>query len=225
LKNKLIAVVITSALLVSLPSAAIAGPVSTPASHIEVTSAKKASISDARNLYKALYFGVGPAAESFDSALDDSAYTAFRDMVQEVGPDNKAIDALVSKVEAASPGSLKKWHKELTSGDVLRVEAAFVSGTQNLSDVVAADVQQQKQQQASVMKADPETANPTAAVPVFAVWVAVVSVAGAVHALTAAVQNNVAWTQNAFWASPADGGGTLESEKGIVELTETLQAF
>jgi hypothetical protein len=57
------------------------------------------------------------------------------------------------------------------------------------------------------------------------VWVAVVSAAGAVHALTAAVQMNVAWTQNAFWSANVTSGEALSTEKGVVSLTDSLSAY
>lgn len=222
MRNKFLTLFATTALVVALPATAIAGPVSAPTSQIQQSSTSSTSINEARDLFKAVYFGVGPSAEQFERSLDDAAYTNFRTMVEEVGPDMVAVDDVIDKVETLSPNVLTKWHVEMTSGDVLRVEAAFGNGAQKLESVVSAQAETQLE---AATQADPEMANPRAAVPVFALWVAVVSAAGAVHAMAVAVQANVAWTQNAFWSMSSTGDGTLQSEKGIVALTETLHSF
>lgn len=226
-KNKIITMATAAALAVVFPSTAAVATGWTPTTSTSTTEQSTGS-TDGRELFGALYFGTGALAAELEGELDDASYTAFRDSVAEQGTDLTAIDTILDDLQASDAAYFDDFAREMTSGDVLRVEAAFSASAGDL----AASVDEASVVDASVVdasaaerKADPGMANPQAAVPVFAVWVAVVSAAGAVHALTAAVQMNVAWTQNAFWSANVTSGEALSTEKGVVSLTDSLSAY
>jgi len=221
-KKKIITVTTAAALAVVLPSTAAVATGWTPAT--SPSAGHHDTVTDGRELFGALYFGTGALADELDGELDDASYSAFRTSVAEQGTDVDAIDAILDDLQASDPAYYDDFAREMTSGDVLRVEAAFAASAGDLAESVdeAAVVDASS---SAERKADPSMANPQAAVPVFAVWVAVVSAAGAVHALTAAVQMNVAWTQNAFWSANVTSGEALSTEKGVVSLTDNLSAY
>jgi SdpC family antimicrobial peptide len=221
-KNKIITVATAAALAVVLPSTAAVATGWAPTSSTSTTEQSTES-TDGRELFGALYFGTGALAAELEGELDDASYTAFRDSVAEQGTDLTAIDTILDDLQASDAAYFDDFAREMTSGDVLRVEAAFSASAGDLAASV--DEASVVDASAAERKADPGMANPQAAVPVFAVWVAVVSAAGAVHALTAAVQMNVAWTQNAFWSANVTSGEALSTEKGVVSLTASLSAY
>jgi SdpC family antimicrobial peptide len=176
---------------------------------------------EGRDLFSAMYFGVGDAAEGLDTDLDDASYSAFRESVENFGPDLGAIEEILDTLERDDSDVFNDFHTEMTSGDVLRVEAEFIDTAESLN-AVADELQYEST--TSRAAASPSDANPMAVVPVFVVWVAVAEAAGAVHALTLAVQMNLAWTENVAWSAAA-GTSDLDTEKGVVALTDTLAAY
>ncbi|KAA0961871.1 hypothetical protein FQ142_00530 [Microbacterium sp. ANT_H45B] len=212
----------TAAIGVAAAVALGAAVVTPPAIAAEIAPASEGvtATDSGRDLFSAMYFGVGDMAAQFDADLGDPAYSAFRESVGELGPDLAKVEGVLDALEAKDADVFADFHTEMTSGDVLRVEAEFVDAAEALSTVSDELNFADESEGARVAPGD---VTPMAVVPVFVVWVAVAEAAGAVHALTLAVQMNLAWTENVAWSAAGSTG--LETEKGIVGLTETLDAY
>lgn len=213
------AVALSAAIALGSTGIAAAEP---PQTHAVTRHAVKDATSQGKELFKAIYFGVGSQVTAVQGQLNDHSYTSFAEAASKQAGQAEAADAVVSAIEAKNPKFFAGFHEALTSGDVLRVDAKFKQVQKIMTNVL----QSEPQQVSALAKSD--TANPLAAVPVFiwaaAVWdvAAAVNYAVGVNVAVAAAAVVVVYAKVAFWPSATTAGSQLESENSISEFATAL---
>ncbi|MBB1256782.1 hypothetical protein [Streptomyces alkaliterrae] len=182
-------------------TAALAGGVVTATQATAAPAGPKgAATADAKDLFAAVYFLQGPAAERLaDSGYFDGAHAALKE--------NRSADVatVIARIEKAQPGFFEGFGSRITSGDPRQVGTALkdgqdaIDGTTSKSDKLA-------------VADDGRGAA-----------VVVVNVVAAANAVTAINAVNVAYVVNKvkFWVDKPNGG-QLDHEGAVADLTRRL---
>lgn len=186
-----------------------------------------------KSLFKALYFGVGPAVAHVKQQLDDPSYKSFVKSSSARPNQAKAARVMVTSIEKDQPTFFKGYYADLTSGDVLKVDSAMTKAQHAFNKVIKQHTVSRDQQKKTLNNKNTAPGKkqvPQVAAPIFilaaVVWDAAAAVnygvvvdVGALAAEVAAV-----WAKVKFWGVAAGGQDRLKTENTVASFTRALAA-
>ncbi|SDT59575.1 antimicrobial peptide, SdpC family [Pseudarthrobacter equi] len=230
MKKALSAALVSGLLLTGIPASAQATQMSNQ-QELTKGAVQKSDGKSARSLFEAIWFATGDRAADLRQKVQSETFRAYLDNGSQEADIRAMARQVADALEASKPGYLKKLEKELTSGDVYKVESALASTSQDVLRVV----REKYPAQVAMARADGGASGNCLwvfAVAAVAVWsgavvvnyAGVVNVAGAVNAVgwfNASVSVNVS-SPSSLETTATTADERASTENIVAALTKAL---
>lgn len=137
MKKALSAALVSGLLMTGIPASAEAAPKVNQQEPTKLAVQKKDGKS-ARSLFEAIWFATGDRAADLRQRVQSETFRTYLDNGSQEADIRLMAGEVADALEGSKPGYLKKLEKELTSGDVYKVESALASTSQDVLKVVKA---------------------------------------------------------------------------------------